>query len=142
MVDRTDPLPAFRFEVTIDDMEVAAFSDCSGLQLETEVHDYAEGGSNDSVHRFPTRTKQVSLSLKRGVVDRELWDWFAEAAAGRMSLRSGTVAVLDESGGVAAEWDFYDAFPAKWVGPELVAAQSQVAVETFELAHQGLTRRR
>ena len=141
MVDRKDPRSAFRFEVTIDELASGGFSACSGLQLETEVYDYAEGGVNDVVHRFPTRTKQVSLVLKRGIVDRELWDWFADTMNGFVRLRSGTVAVLDEAGAVTDEWRFRNAFPSKWQGPELDAAQSTVAIETFELAHQGLTRR-
>ena len=33
-------------------------------------------------------------------------------------------------------------FPVKWVGPGAGAAQNNLAVETVEVAHQGLERRR
>lgn len=138
---RTDPFVAFRFEVRLDDLSVAGFSDCSGLALETEVQDYAEGGLNTHLLKFPTRTKQTNLVLKRGIVDREMWDWYWDITQGIVKLRSGSVAVRDPSGGeVVVEWQFRDAFPCKWTGPELNAAQSTVAVETLELCHRGLER--
>jgi phage tail-like protein len=42
---------------------------------------------------------------------------------------------------VAAEWQVRDAFPCKWIGPDLAAEQSTVAIETVELCHHGLRRR-
>ena len=139
---RVDPALGFRFRVTLDDMAPAGFSDCGGLQVETEVHEYAEGGRNTNMLRFPTRTKHASLTLKRGIVDPALWAWHDDVVQGRIRRRNGTVAVHDPSGDrVVAEWQFRDAFPCKWVGPELAAGQSAVAVETLELCHQGLVRR-
>ena len=138
---RNDPFLAFRFEVTLDELSVAGFSDCTGLQLETEVQDYSEGGLNTHLLKFPTRTKQANIVLKRGIVDREMWDWYWQLTQGLVWLRSGTVAVRDPSGGqVVIEWQFRDAFPCKWHGPELNAAQNSVAVETLELCHRGLER--
>ena len=140
--DRTDPALGFRFHVELDDLPVGAFSECSGLQLETEVHDYPEGGLNTHVHKFPTRTKQTNVTLKRGIVDRALWDWYHEVVQGRIARRKCTVFIHDSSGAQnLAEWQFRDAFPCKWVGPDLNATQASVAVETFELCHQGLEHR-
>lgn len=138
---RNDPFLAFRFEVTLDAMSVAGFTDCTGLQLETEVQDYSEGGLNTHLLKFPTRTKQTNIVLKRGIVDREMWDWYWQLTQGITWLRSGTIVVRDPSGEkVVIEWQFRDAFPCKWLGPELNAAQNNVAVETLELCHRGLER--
>jgi phage tail-like protein len=140
---RVDPILAFRFRVTFDDLAEGGFSDCGGLQVETEVQEYAEGGLNTHVLRFPTRTKHTSIVLKRGIVDRVLWDWYDDVIQGDIRRRNGTIAVQDPAGAaVVAEWQFRDAFPCKWIGPELVAGQSAVAVETLELCHEGLGRRR
>lgn len=139
---RQDPALGFRFEVTLDGLPVGGFSECSGLQLETEVHDYPEGGLNTYVRKFPTRTKQANITLKRGIVDRTLWDWYADTTEGRIVLRGGSVAIRDPSGErVVAAWHFYEAFPCKWIGPELNATQNAVAVETFELCPERLERR-
>jgi phage tail-like protein len=139
---RADPVLALRFEVTLGDLAVGGFSECIGLQLETEVHDYQEGGLNTHVHKFPTRTKQMNITLKRGIVDRLVWYWYFDVTEGRIRPRDGGVLLHDASGaGVVAAWDFRSAFPCKWTGPELNASQNAIAVETFELCHQGLERR-
>jgi phage tail-like protein len=139
---RNDPFLAFRFEIKLDDLSVGGFSECSGLQLQTEVQEYTEGGLNTHLLKFPGRTKQVNLTLKRGIVDRELWDWYYGLTQGQVRLRNGSVIVRDPSGGqVVMEWQFRRAFPCNWQGPELSATQSSVAVETLELCHEGLERR-
>jgi phage tail-like protein len=139
---RTDPLLAFRFEVAIAGMPPAGFSECTGLQAELEVQEYREGGVNTYVHRFPTRMKHPVLTLRRGIVDRAIWDWYESILEGAHPFRRiGSISVLDPAGaGTVAKWEFKGAFPSNWKGPELNAAQNNVAVETFELSHEGLKR--
>ena len=138
---RTDPFLAFRFEINLDGLAVAGFSECTGLQWETETQDYAEGGLNTHVHKFPTRTKQSNLVLKRGIVDRVMWNWYWDLTQGLVQLRTGAVVVRDPSGSdVVMHWEFSDAFPSKWTGPDLNATQNNVAVESMEIVHTGLKR--
>lgn len=138
---RQDPYVAFRFEVRLDGLAGGFFSECTGFSRETEIRDYPEGGLNTHVHKFPGRAKQSNLVLKRGIVDRELWDWYAAQTQGAVKRRNGSILVRDPSGGdVVMEWHFYNSFPAKWTGPELNAAQNTIAIETLELCHDGLER--
>jgi phage tail-like protein len=138
---RPDPIRVFRFEVLVPGLATAAFSECSGLSIQTEVREYAEGGLNTHMQTFPGRAMQGRLVLKRGIVDRAFYDWFWDLVQGTIVRRSGSIMVLDERGAApAAEWRFRDAFPAKWTGPDLNASQSNVAVETVELVHLGLDR--
>lgn len=138
---RTDPFFAFRFEIKLDGEVSGGFSECSGLQLETEVQDYAEGGLNTHLHKFPTRTKQSNITLKRGIVDSRLWDWYYNMTQGQIEFRNGSIAVYSASNDeMVMEWQFQLAFPSKWQGPDLNASQSNVAVETLEITHQGLER--
>lgn len=141
---RNDPFVAFRFEVRFDKGDIAGgFSECSGLNLETQVQEYLEGGLNSAARKFPTRTTQANVTLKRGVVDRKVWDWYYGLTLGNVETRNVTVFVYDPSGGdVTMEYRLRDAFPVKWTGPDLNATQSAVALETLELCHQGLERRR
>lgn len=138
---RSDPFLAFRFEVRLDDLPVGGFTECSGLTLEIEVHDHPEGGLNSHLLKFPTRTKQTNVVLRRGIVDRTLWDWFDQVSQGQFRARNGSVAIRGPAGDeVLAEWQFREAFPVKWQGPDLNASQNNVAVEVLELGHQGLER--
>jgi phage tail-like protein len=139
--DRNDPLLAFRFEVTLDAIPVGGFSECQGLQLETKVEEYAEGGLNSHVHKLPTRTSQSNIVLKRGVADDKMWLWYYALTLGQVQRLNGTIVLHDPNGDQPPLiWHFIQAFPCKWVGPDLNAGQSSVAVETVELCHQGLLR--
>ncbi len=139
---RNDPFVVFRFEIKLDNRPVGGFSECTGLTLETEVKDYPEGGLNTHLRKFPGRTKQSNITLKRGIVNRTLWDWFYQLSQGQIIYRGGMITVKDTSGSESVmEWEFSHAFPVKWTGPDLNATQNSVAVESIELAHQGLERR-
>lgn len=138
---RNDPTPAFRFELDIDNLPVAGFSECSGLQLEIEPYEYHEGGMNAIMRKFPGHTKQSNIVLKRGIVDRSLWDWFFETTQGTITFRGGSVVLRDPSGGQEVmRWHFERAFPVKLSGPELHASQNNLAIESLELCHEGLKR--
>jgi len=105
------------------------------------VQDYHEGGVNTHNWRFASRTKQSNLVLKRGIVNKVLWDWHQDIATGRMQFRNGTITVHDPSGSEdKLEFQVLQAFPVKWTGPDLGAAQNNIAVESVEFAHQGLIR--
>ncbi|WP_447602806.1 phage tail protein [Nitrospira sp. Nam80] len=140
---RNDPFPAFRFTITFDDLPPGGFSECSGIQMETEVQEYAEGGVNTHMLKFATRSKQSNLTLKRGIVNKHLWDWHHDIRIGKMKYRNATIVILDSAGASGLmEFQLLQAFPVKWIGPELSAGQNNLAVETVELAHQGLERRK
>jgi phage tail-like protein len=140
---RYDPFLAFRFEVRINGFKSAGFSECTGLQMETDVESYPEGGLNTHLRKFPTRTKQSNIILKRGIASSELWGWYYDLTQGKVKRCDGSILVYDPAGGnVTMEWQFSEAFPTKWTGPDLNATQNNVAVETLELCHQGLRRSR
>lgn len=139
--DRNDPFLAFRFSIELNGLAVGGFSECSGLQLETDVIDYAEGGLNTHLHKFPGRTKQSNVTLKRGIVDWDLWSWYFALTQGQIMRLDATICVFDPSGSDAVlKWRLSQAFPVKWIGPELNGTQNSVAVETLELCHIGLFR--
>ena len=139
---RTDPYMVFNFLVEIEGLVIGAFSDVSGLQVETQVQDYSEGGQNEYVHKLPGPTRYPStLVLKRGLTDiQTLWTWHQEVASGLIMRRNGTVYLLDRQGQQAMWWNFKEAYPVKWSGPELKGASNAVAIETIELVHRGLSR--
>ena len=86
-------------------------------------------------------TKQANVTLKRGIVNKVLWEWHQQIATGDFRSRDCTIRVQDPSGGDdLIEFTLVDAFPVKWIGPELAAAGNTIAIETLELAHQGLKR--
>lgn len=138
---RVDPYQVFNFFIEIEGILAGGFSECSGLQVETEVQEYAEGGQNEYVHRFRGRTKYPPLVLKHGLtVINGLWQWHKNVLEGNVKRKNGTIYLLNRSRIPVLWWDFKEAFPTKWTGPELRANSGDVAFESVELAHRGLSR--
>jgi phage tail-like protein len=143
---RIDPFPTFKFHVEIGNILEAFFTECSGLEMGTEVVEYAEGGLNDFVHKFPGRTKVSNVTLKRGfVVSNEIFQWYKEMEnclrqGKKFGFRSVTITMYATSeAGKLMRWNLDKAFPVKWVGPSFKADEAAVAVETLEFAHHGIS---
>ncbi|MCI0391855.1 MAG: phage tail protein [Acidobacteria bacterium] len=138
---RKDPLLNFNFFVELDGITQAGFMECSGFGATTEPVELNEGGFNSASHKFVGRTKQNNITLKWGLTDsRELYDWYRDVVNGRIQRRSGSIVVLDTEGKEKARWNFYSAWPTKWDGPDYSAKGNEIAIETLEIAHEGLER--
>lgn len=140
MTQRDDPYGAYNFLVEIDGMTVAGFSECSGLGAETAVIEYREGSDKGGVRKLPGLTKFTNVTLKRGLsTSRELWQWHRTVASGRVERRACLIVVLDNERTPVARYHLENAWPMKYEGPRLKATGNDVAIETLEIAHEGLT---
>ena len=124
-----------------------AFQECSGLEIEMDVHEHLEGGRNDGVIRRVGRGKYQNLVLKRGMfygnsgsVNTDLWKWMQNVVAGvrPVARYDGIVEVMSVGEKVAATWVFDRGLPARIRGPELNARTGEVAIEELHIAHEGL----
>jgi len=151
----TEPLLAssYRFRVAFtrpgaDQVVVSGgFQECTGLELEMDVTEYAEGGRNDGLVQRPGRVKYPRLVLRRGMthppdgrVDSLMWDWLADAVAGVRPVRryDVTVELHGAEQSVVGRWRCLRGVPAKVVGPQLNARTGEVAIEEIQIAHEGL----
>jgi phage tail-like protein len=131
--------PNYRFYVTINDKAKAVFTEISGLQVETVVQDYEEGGNNEFIHRLPGRTKVGNVTLKYGLTkSNELFKWYADIVRGKITRYNLSVIMYDTEGNELVRWNFLNAFPVKWTGPQFSADGRAMAIETLELAHEGM----
>jgi len=130
---------AYRFWVEFKGVTEAAFSECSGLQAETEIFEWEEGGWNAHKHRMLGRRKYSNIVLKRGIATRELLDWYHKYQVGQEYKRLELSIILHGyNGSPELRWNVVGALPVKWVGPTFKSGSTEVAVETFELVHHGL----
>jgi phage tail-like protein len=51
----------------------------------------------------------------------------------------GSIALQNNKGEVVRRWSFKNAWPVSWEGPQLNSGSSELAIETLEIAHDGLT---
>ena len=138
----TFPYLSFRFRIEFDNVIAGGFTECSGLQVETEVEEHREGGLNEFSHKLPKGTKYGTISLKRGLVDAtDLWDWNQNVIEGKTQQRKNlSIILLDSKGNDVVRWDIRDALPVKWNSSELKSDGNTVMVESLELVHHGFVR--
>ncbi len=137
-----DPYTGCNFLVEISGVTVGGFSEVSGLTMETEVKEYREGGVNDYIHKLagPVRYP-ATLVLKHGITDDDtLWNWYKSVRNRIVVRKSGSVILLDNTRQEVMRYNFYNAYPVKWIGPDLNALRAEVAIETLEIAHSRLER--
>ena len=136
-----DPYGNFNFTIEIDGIERAAFQECSGFDSTIDVIEHREGGENTTPRKLPGLTKYSNITLKWGMTnDRELYDWHRRVVEGEIERKNGSIVLRNRKGEEVARWNFVRAWPTKWDGPDLNAEGNDVAIETLELAHEGVER--
>jgi phage tail-like protein len=137
---RKDPLTTFLFGLKIPDLKMdhadgtAFFRSIGGLKFDTDVVDYQQGGVTAFTYKLIGVTKWSNLILKQGFTGSNvLWDW-------RYNPRrvDGTVYQLGPEMKPMCRWEFKRGYPVKWEGPDYSADKGDLAIETIEIAHEGL----
>ena len=138
---RVDPFPRYRFLVEIEGISRAGFMTVSGLEEESEVREYREGGDNSTVRKLAGLNSFAPIVLEMGsTFDTELWDWRQEVkrAGAQGNRKPISIIQQDEGGDEVKRWQVFDAWPSKFTAPEFDASSSDNAVESVEIQHEGL----
>jgi phage tail-like protein len=136
---RVDPYLNFNFLVEIDGITRAAFHEVSGFDSTIDVIEHREGGDNITPRKLPGMTKYSNIVLKWGLSDDvELYNWHRDAILGKVQRKNGSIVLLDRAGQEKRRWNFLNAWPTKWDGPDFSAEGNDVAIETLELVHEGI----
>lgn len=136
------PLPKFHFEVQWGDKRKGAFTEVSGLDVESEVIEYREGTSKEySKIKMPGLKKFSNLTLKRGTFtgDNTFFEWWSTIQLNQVERETITISLLNENHEAVLIWEAKNAWPIKIQSTDLKAEASEVAVESMEVAHEGLT---
>jgi phage tail-like protein len=137
-----DRLSSYIFIVEVDGIETARFQKVDGLEAETYVYEVEEGGYNTSTHKFYGRTRYPNLILEKGISKNEsLFKWYKETVLEdrKIERKNGSVILKDNNNNEVKRWNFFRAFPCRWIGPRLETnLGSQYAIERIEIAHEGI----
>ena|SRR4051794_40384047 len=138
---RLDPYGGYNFRVEWDGIIQAGFKTCAGLDSTQDVVDYREGTDKGlGRRRLPTLLTSANLTLGRGITDNhELWDWRAEIMQGKGTRKNLSVILMDDQGREKRRWNLVNCWPSKWTGPSFDATTNEVAIETLEIAHEGIS---
>ena len=142
------PYRTFRYTVEIDGIARGGFSEVSGFDLNVDVVEYREGDDlRNTPRKLPGLTKYGNITFKWGVVgDMEMLDWLYTVASSDQAPPTGverkniTVTLIDDTGADGPQWTIINAWPVRYSIPDLNALGSEVAIESIEICHAGLTR--
>jgi phage tail-like protein len=135
------PLPKFFFEVKWDS-EVMSFQEVSGLDIESQPIEYRHGDSPEfSTIKMPGIKKSGNVTMKKGIFksDNKFWDWFNQIKMNTIKRLPVTISLLDEEKNPTMVWTLANAWPTKITGTDLKSEGNEVAIETIEIAHEGVT---
>jgi phage tail-like protein len=134
------PLPKFHFIVEWGGMKIS-FTEVSGLDMEIEVIEYREGSSPEySKMKMPGLQKFSNITMKRGTFagDTDYFKWFNTVKMNTIERRNLTISLLNEEHAPVVVWQVKNAWPIKVQGTDLKADGNEVAIESIEIAHEGL----
>ena len=142
-MSRVDPFRGSRYRLEIDGIQQAGFGEVAIPDVSSEPIEYREGTDSPTVRKIPGLVKHSNITLKHGITDStELYEWFKTIEDGKIasSRKNISILILDDEGADATRWDFENCWPTKYDAPDLNATGSDIAIETLEIAHEGMTR--
>jgi phage tail-like protein len=141
------PIPKFHFKVTVGGEDIGSFQEVSGLKKTVEVIDYRGGDSLDFfVQKVPGLQKFDNITLKRGVFheEKQFSEWMKEVKDNLSTHDLGearkdlVIELLDSSQTAVMTWTVIRSFPVSVTYPDLNSTANEIAVESIELAHEGI----
>lgn len=135
------PLPVFHYQVEWGGT-LLGFSEVSGLNIEVQLIEYRDGASQEySSIKMPGIPKYGNITLKRGILpsDNEFYDWLNTTSLNTVERRDLIISLLNENHEPVMTWKAVNAWPVKVEGPGLKATGNEVAIESIEVAHEGLS---
>ncbi|MER7079895.1 conserved hypothetical phage tail region protein [Saccharopolyspora kobensis] len=127
------------FRLTIAGDDLGRFHTCSGLGAQVEVEQFAEGGNNGFSWQLPTRITWTNITLTRPVTKdtAKISRWLAQTIR-RAERKNGEIVALKPDLTPIARWQVLGIVPISWQGPSFDPGSAEAAVETLEIAHEGL----
>jgi phage tail-like protein len=135
-----DPFVNFNFLVETGGVLAAGFSEITGMNGEVQAVEYREGRDPQSnTRKLAGLSKYGNVTLKRGVVlDQDFFKWFKTGIDGDILRLDISILLLDEQRQEKVRYNLTNAWPVKFMAPDLKAAANEIAVNSLELAHEGL----
>lgn len=145
MSERTDPQQTSRYSLQIDGITTAQFNEVTIPDISVDPIEWRTGDDPPTSRKIPGLIKYGNVVLKSGVTDSmDLYNWYKAAILDQdfNSERKKSIQIMlnDEKGEKKVEWDFINCLPIKYDAPDLKASGNEIAIETLEFAHEGMTR--
>jgi phage tail-like protein len=140
-----DPFASFNFLIESGGLIQAGFSECTGLNSETNIIEYREGPDDTMMRKQIGFSKFGNVTFKRGVgTGRQIFEWRRMVTEPsddptREPRRNISIILLDEKRTERVRFNLKNAWPSKWTGPDFKAAANEIAIEQLEICHEGVS---
>lgn len=140
-----DPLRNFRYRLEIDGIVQAGFSEVAIGDASNDPIEYREGNELTAVRKLKGLNKYGSVTLKWGLTDSiELANWHRMVVDDAIHLdaarKTVVIRIQDDSGADKAAYEVTRAWPTKYNPTDLNGKGNEVAIESLELANEGVRR--
>ncbi|MBR4668040.1 MAG: phage tail protein [Butyrivibrio sp.] len=148
------PLTKMNFLVTVDGVAgTAAFSEVTGVEATVDVIEFRQGNAGSLAPvKLPGLVKHGNVTLKMGyIISSAFKTWVMECVSetrGQIPRQNVTIELIDINSGSpntlvttsqgARQWTLSNAWVTKYTAPDLDAKNSDVAIETVEIAYEEL----
>jgi phage tail-like protein len=135
-----DPYAGYNFYVEWNGIIHAGFRECSGLDATQTPGEYREGTDPLTKRKIPGLVSYSNITLQRGITNNdELWKWREILIKGTAERRNVSIVLLDDTGAEKIRWNLTQCWPTSWKAPSFNATSDELAIESLELAHEGVT---
>ncbi|MBL9135550.1 MAG: phage tail protein [Verrucomicrobiales bacterium] len=141
--ERKDPFKNHRFRVEINGIQQAGFREVTIPDTTQDPIEYRTGDGPPTVTKQPGLIKFGNVTLKWGITDSmEIYNWRKQVMDGKIkdSRKSIAISLLDDEAKEVARWELTAAWPTKYKAPDVNATANEVAIETLEIANEGIQR--
>ncbi|NEW60825.1 phage tail protein [Sulfurovum sp. bin170] len=138
-----NPYKNYRFLLEIDGLVQAGFKEVTIPDSSQDPIEYREGNDQPTVRKIPGLIKYGNISLKVGLTDSmELYEWRKLVEDGKTDdyYKNMAIILIDEQGESKSRWEFSRAWPTKYDAPDLNATDNNIAIESIDVAHEGMKR--
>ena len=141
----SDALSSYLFAIEIDSVEIAQFSEVSGLTSEVDVIEHKENTQDGKliIHKAPGAVKPPTLTLKRAKnASQALWTWHQALMQGKLgeARKNGSVILKSYDGTEVARYDFRNAWVSKLSTGTLKAGGNELLTEEASIVCEELER--
>ena len=135
-------MPKFYYNVFFGSRDRAiSFQEVSGLETNVSPFEYRSGDATVfSTIKMPGIVKSSNVTLRKGLLEKDhsYVPWFENIKMNTIKREQVTIQLLDDSKIPILIWTLINAWPTKITLADLEASGNEVAIETLELAHEGL----
>jgi phage tail-like protein len=114
----------------------------SGLIGDTEVVEYQDG-EDQILRKRPGRTRYSNIVIKRSYLSSAndpIYLWRKNVVNGTIQRKNGSVIICNQSGVEIGRYNFTDAWPCNWKGPDMDNSKAALLTEEIILAVESIVK--